>query len=82
MKRNLRKCYNELKKIGAPVFERYDPPDGFLLSAESNYDRIWADYWNEFGVEVDPKVEEICSRNKVFLEWENPGCLIAYDNSF
>jgi len=79
MKRNYRKAYNALKKIGAPVFERYDHPDRFLLSAEENYTRNWADYWSEFGADVDPEVEEICRKNGIYLEWENPGCLIAYD---
>lgn len=78
MKRSLRKAFTALKKIGAPVFERSDE-DGFVLSAEDNNDRIWADYYNEFGIEIAEDVQKICDDNDVLLEWETPGGLIAYE---
>ena len=92
MKHPFQKAYDELKAIGAPVFERSDHPDRFLLSAEDNGDekyqnRTWADYWqigmpnresnlDDFG--VDKGVSSITDSHGIFLEWETPGCLIAY----
>ena len=53
MKRKFKKAYTALGKIGAPVFEHEDMNGNFGLSAENNYDRIWADYYREFGWPVD-----------------------------
>lgn len=81
MKRRQRLAYTKLKKMGAPVRERSDLPDTFYLSAEENDTRTWAEYY--YGLEgypyVDPDVEEVVRSYGLFLEWENPGCLVAYD---
>jgi len=90
MKAATRRAYNELKKIGAPVFDSYrdgSPVEDntFKLSAEENYDRSWADYWDEFGFNVDSRTpgvdSEVCkiaAKHGLFFEWENPGCLTAW----
>jgi len=80
LKRNERKAFNELKKLGAPVIERPDgDQDGaFVSSGEENYDVIWAQYWrngegelDDFG--VNKKINAILAANGLFAEWINPG---------
>ena len=85
MKRPYIKAYNELKKLGCPIFIREDHPDGFFISAEDTDSYLWADYyayadsrWNHEN--TSPKLEEIMKKNGLFCEWENPGCLIVYIN--
>ncbi|QGH74780.1 hypothetical protein MAL1_00001 [Bacteriophage DSS3_MAL1] len=82
MKANERKAFNELKAIGAPVIER---PEGdgdgpFVLSAEDNDSRIWADYYSpEFGLfGVAQDVTDILESNGLFAEWINPGMVGVY----
>ena len=82
MKRNERNLFNALKAMGAPVIER---PEGdgdgpFVLSAEDNYDFIWADYYmddyGEFGVAT-----VVCDKARehgMFPEWINPGIVGFY----
>ena len=95
MKRNARKAYNALNKIGAPVIERpgNDTSDGyFVISAESNYDEIWADYYDgprlervlddgtiEWAFGVNPKINKILEANGLISEWINPGMLGVWD---
>ena len=71
------KAFNELKKMGAPVFKN---EDGMFISAEENDDVIWADYYCfEFGVfGVNEKIEAVLSKNGLFSEWVNPGCVGIY----
>jgi len=85
MKRNYRQAYNELKKIGAPVFEGGDSGgDTFRISAENNSEKnIWADYHaipcfengalDDFG--VNHKINVILEKNGLFAEWINPAVL-------
>lgn len=83
MKRKFKKAYTALKKIGAPVFENEDMNGNFGLSAENNVDRIWADYYREFGWPeegVDAEVLKIMDKHGLYFEWQNPGALIAYEN--
>ena len=82
MKRNERNAFNELEAMGAPVIER---PEGdgdgpFVLSAEDNVDRVWADYWQgEFGLfGVAQDVCDIAEKHGLFCEWINPGCVGFY----
>ena len=73
---NMAAAFKELQELKAPVFDREH--DGtFVLSAEMNDDRIWADYFS--GMEVDPEVGAIADKHSVWFEWENPGCLICFD---
>jgi len=81
MKRNFRKAFNELKKIGAPVYEGgWNSDDTFRISGEENYDEIWADYYDEFCSSdyefgVSPKINNILAKHGLYAEWCNPGVL-------
>jgi len=84
MKRVFIKAYNELKKIGAPVFKEYDggsPVErgSFKISGESG--EGWADYWEpdlgEFGVSM--KIVDVLNKNGLYPEWENAGVLNVYE---
>lgn len=84
MTRAERNLFNALKAIGAPVIER---PEGdgdgpFVLSAEDNYERVWADVYQpdhgEFG--VDQEVCDIVRSHGFMLEWINAGMLGVYPN--
>jgi hypothetical protein len=96
MKKNARSAFNALKKIGAPVYEGGDwGGEYFIVSAEENYDCVWADYWCENHVEVggrgefkDPLLDDfgvnidinkILDEYGLFGEWINPGVLGVYD---
>ena len=83
MTRNHRLAFNALKKIGAPVYERCDI-ENFQISAESNSDYIWADYYEgdyldgyEFG--VSPKITKTLAKYGLHAEWINAGELGVYD---
>ena len=82
MKANQRRAYNALKKIGCPV---YECADGFRISAEENTDEmIWADYWEGMSIAdwafgVNPIVDAILAKYKLYCEWQNPGELSVWD---
>jgi hypothetical protein len=83
MKRAYIKAYNELKKMGCPVFLRSDYPDTFLISAEEPDSYMWADYdayadgrWD--GENTSPKLEAVMRKYDLFCEWETTGCLIVH----
>lgn len=84
MKRNMRTAFTTLQRMGAPVFESDDNPEGFMMSAESNdKDTIWADYY--YGVStgdmyINEKVEAVMDDNHVFFEWQDAGTLSAYQS--
>lgn len=87
MSRNMRNAYRALKKLGAPVFTNTDniQHGNFKISAEDNVDRVWADYYCEFGINrdnrtpgVDKDICDIMERYDLYLEWENAGCLTAW----
>jgi|TARA_R110000764_G_scaffold41477_1_gene93325 hypothetical protein len=81
MKRNYRTAYNQLKKIGVPVYEGgYNGDNTFRISAEENYDTVWADYYKEFDVSLDDfgvnhRINDILIDNGLYAEWENGGVL-------
>jgi len=86
MKRNIRTAFNQLKKIGAPVFEGgWDGQDTFRISGEHNYDgETWADYYEEFCPSdwefgVNPRITQILDKNRCYAEWCNPGVLNVYE---
>mgnify|MGYP003108713635 FL=1 len=80
MKRNYRKAFTALQKIGAPVHVN---EDGMWISGEDNTDdEIWADYydcyhWNHDGWDcgVNGKINKILNDNGLMCEWQNPGLL-------
>jgi hypothetical protein len=85
MKRPFLKAFNELKKLGCPMFERSDYEGGFFISAEDAASDDWADYyafvtsrWD--GENISPKLREVLDKHKLYAEWENPGCLIVLQN--
>ena len=85
MKRIYIKAYNELKKIGAPVFKEYSNGEpiengGFKISGESGcYELL--DYENysmgEFGVSM--VIVDVLDSYGLYGEWENPGCLNVWE---
>lgn len=93
MKTNATKAFDKLKAIGAPVTEGGDYGH-FVISAEDNYDEVWADYWDGPRLErrdpktgkilwafgVNPKITRILDRHGLHAEWINPGMLGVYDD--
>ena len=82
MKHKYRTAFNQLKKIGVPVYEGgYNGDDTFRISAEENYTIVWADYYREFGgsllddMGVNHRINDILSANGLYAEWENGGVL-------
>tara|TARA_R110000772_G_scaffold111457_1_gene215328 strand:+ start:598 stop:858 length:261 start_codon:yes stop_codon:yes gene_type:complete len=81
MKRNYRKAYNALKKMGVTVYEGdYEGGEGFRISGEDNYPITWADYYKEFDVGLDDfgvnhKINDVLHDNGLFAEWCNTGVL-------
>lgn len=87
MQKKFIKAFNELKKLGCPVFERTGSDRtscGFLISAEDETSYQWADYYNTYafqweGETTNPKIAEVLTKYKLFAEWENPGCLSVWE---
>jgi len=84
MKRTHTKAFNELKKLGCPVFVHSDAPDYFDISAEETNSYQWADYYEGdynpgwiFG--LNNVAYEILEKNGLFAEWCNPGHLRVYE---
>jgi hypothetical protein len=82
MKANFRKAFNELKKMGVPVYEREDMNGRFQISAEEPDSYLWANYYAynrdgwDFG--VNPTVDRVLKKHGLFSEWINPGELGVY----
>ena len=82
------KAYNELKKMGVPVFVHIDSDirdGGFSISAEEENSEQWVNYyagcgslnfWN--GDNVNPKLTDVLDKHKLYAEWANPGSLSVY----
>ena len=89
MKRHAKSAYTKLKSMGVPMYIHEGESYHFLISAEENYDTIWADYWamsdgytcgdqlDDFG--VNKKIQAILDDYGLFSEWQNPGALGVYD---
>ena len=83
MQKKFIKAFNELKKLGCPVFERTGS-DNFQISAEDETSYQWADYYNTYsfqweGETTNPKIAEVLSKYNLFAEWENAGCLSVWE---
>jgi hypothetical protein len=89
MTRKHRLAFNALRKINAPVYERYDIKN-FQISAECNFDpkygdTLWADYYDghtigsdwEFG--VNPLITNTLHKYGLYAEWINAGELGVYE---
>jgi hypothetical protein len=79
-----KKAFEILKNIGAPVHHLGKGWDGhalFSVSAEENYDELWADYYQhefgEFGVNM--KIVDVLDKHGLYAEWCNPGILDVYE---
>lgn len=85
MKANFRKAFNELKKMGVPVYERDDMGGRFQISAEEPESHKWADYYEGGGMHpdwifgVNPKIHSVLRKYDLFAEWINPGELGVYN---
>jgi hypothetical protein len=87
MKRHAKSAYTMLKNMGVPMYIHEGESYHFLISAEENYDTIWADYWamtdgsygdlDDFG--VNEKINKVLDQYDLFCEWQNPGALGVYD---
>jgi len=87
MERHASNAFNTLKKMGAPVFIHEGESYYFVISAEENYDTVWADYYAmtdgsygdlcDFG--VNESINKVLNDNGLFCEWQNPGVLAVYD---
>jgi hypothetical protein len=83
MKRDFIKPYNQLKKIGVPVYEHSDDNGNFSIDGEHPESYLWCDYYDghtipdwDFG--INPKIGQILSKHGMFVEWVNPGRLAVY----
>jgi len=88
MKRAYIKAYNELKKMGVPVFVHIDSDirdGGFSINAEEENSEMWVnyyagcgsfDFWN--GESVNPKLTKVLNDYGLFAEWVNTGGLSVY----
>lgn len=83
MKRIYIKAYNQLKKMGVPVYVRDDMNGRFQISAEDPESYKWADYYEGdrrpdwiFG--VNPQIDQVLRKFGLFCEWINPGELGVY----
>lgn len=74
MKSRELKAFNQLLAIGAPVQEWNN--DTFSISAESNYDTVWADAYSDFY--MNPKIVAILQANKLDYEWHDMGTAYAH----
>lgn len=74
MKRQYKKAFTQLKKLGVPVYEHVDWAEGFDIDAEHPDSYLWLDYWDrpqwDFG--INPKIDEILTKHGLFAEWVNP----------
>jgi len=84
MNKALKAAFEALQKINAPVLEREDCKESFIISAESNDNAYWADYYGEFAKFNDPyvcpEIVNILTRFGLYYEWESPGHLSAWVN--
>lgn len=94
MKRNARKAFNQLLKLGAPVYDRRDGYNcEFILGAErrTNDDTYFADYYREELREyvdgngkiqnpfgIRTDVNDILIANGLMAEWINGGMVGIY----
>jgi len=81
MKRTYIKAFNELKKLGVPVYERDDMDGRFQISAEDAESYKWASYYEsplgwDFG--VNPQIDKVLRKYGLFAEWINAGELGVY----
>ena len=80
MKRKFRTAFNQLKKMGVPVYERDWTHTDFVIDAEEGH-TVWADYWSwNFGVfGVIQKIVDVLDKHGLHTQWIDPGTLGVYE---
>ena len=70
MKREYIKAFNELKKLGCPVFERGDYAGRFLISAEEPESYKWANYYEPMwqGEDTSPMLSAMSHCSEIHYE--------------
>lgn len=72
-------AFNELKKMGVPVYEHTDDNGNFSISAEESNSDEWVDMYNsDFDIGVNPVINEALFKHGLFCEWVNAGRLSIY----
>jgi hypothetical protein len=84
MKQKYIKAFNQLEKIGVPVYEHVDDNGNFSIDAEHSESYLWCNYYDghaipdwDFG--VNPKIGDILRARGLFAEWVNAGRLSVYE---
>ena len=82
MRKDYVKAFNELKKLGVPVYVRDDMDGRFQISAEEPESGLWCDYWrradSEWAFGVNPQIDKVLRKYDLFCEWINAGELGVY----
>ena len=82
MKRIYTKAFNELKKMGVPVYVNAEDNGNFSIDAEAPGATDWVDYYDGivygWDLGVNPKIEDVLQANRLYCEWVNPGRLAVY----
>jgi hypothetical protein len=75
------RAFDELRKIGAPVYrgeERDEFAPLFEISAEQNsVEVVWADYW--MGFFVNPEIRTVIEKYGLHIEWNDASSMAIYD---
>ncbi len=81
LKGNLLKAYVALHKLGCPVLVREgDTEQQFFISAETATEQIWCNYYDMGYPYINPQIERTLEPLHVGVDWENPGCLVCFNN--
>ena len=75
MKQKFRKAFNELKALGAPVYEREDI-ETFGLTSEKPGGDLWVNYWDGprvWGSDTSPELDAILRKHGMHAECQNQG---------
>jgi hypothetical protein len=81
MKRNFRTAFNQLKKMGVPVYEHREWHfSEFVIDAEEG-NKIWADYHSwDFGLMgVSQKIVDVLDKQGLHTQWIDAGTLGVYE---
>jgi len=77
-------AFRTLIAMGAPVLRHPDQEEHFIISAECNDDKVWADYYDAHNIPgyhlgVCPEITKVLNDHGLFCEWQNPGMLNVWD---
>lgn len=82
MKRKFAWAFDQLERMGVPVYVHVDDKGNFSINAEDPKADGWVSYHNapvhwDFG--VCPEINQILRKQDLFAEWVNPGRLSIYE---